>query len=79
MKLAVFIPTANAQALREALANAGAGRIGDYEACSYTTTGEGRFRALAGANPFVGSVGELHVEEEVKVEVVFLNPLKAAC
>ncbi len=77
LKLAVFIPTANAQALREALANAGgAGRIGDYEACSYTTTGEGRFRALAGANPFVGSVGELHVEEEVKVEVVFPESIK---
>ena len=76
MKLAVFIPTANAQALREALAKAGAGRIGDYDACSYTTTGEGRFRALAGANPFVGSVGELHVEEEVKVEVVFPESIK---
>ena len=76
LKLAVFIPTANAQALREALAKAGAGLIGDYEACSYTTTGEGRFRALAGANPFVGSVGELHVEEEVKVEVVFPESIK---
>jgi len=77
LKLAVFIPTANAEALREALAKAGAGRIGDYEACSYTTTGEGRFRALAGANPFVGSVGELHVEEEVKVEVVFPESIKS--
>lgn len=76
LKLTVFIPTANAQALREALATAGAGRIGDYEACSYTTTGEGRFRALAEANPFVGSVGELHVEEEVKVEVVFPESMK---
>ncbi|HBJ01441.1 MAG TPA: Nif3-like dinuclear metal center hexameric protein, partial [Lysinibacillus sp.] len=41
-----------------------------------TTAGEGRFRALAGANPFVGSVGELHVEEEVKVEVVFPESMK---
>lgn len=76
LKLAVFIPTANAESLREALAKVGAGRIGDYEACSYTTTGEGRFRALAGATPFVGSVGELHVEEEVKVEVVFPESIK---
>lgn len=75
-KLAVFIPTANAEVLREALAKAGAGRIGDYEACSYTTTGEGRFRALAGANPFVGTIDELHVEEEVKVEVVFPESIK---
>ncbi|MEK5232563.1 Nif3-like dinuclear metal center hexameric protein [Lysinibacillus sp. FSL K6-0232] len=76
LKLAVFIPTANAEHLREALATAGAGRLGDYEACSYTSIGEGRFRAAAGANPFVGTVGELHMEEEVKVEVVFPESIK---
>lgn len=76
LKLAVFIPTTNANDLREALAKAGAGRIGDYEACSYTTVGEGRFCALEGANPHVGSIGELHVEEEVKVEVVFPESIK---
>lgn len=76
LKLAVFIPTANAEDLREALAKAGAGRIGDYEACSYTTMGEGRFRALAHANPYVGSIGEIHVEEEVKVEVVLPESIK---
>lgn len=70
LKLAVFVPIAHADQLREALAKAGAGRIGAYEACSYTTAGEGRFRALSGANPHVGVIGELHVEEEVKVEVV---------
>jgi len=76
LKLAVFIPTANAEDLREALAKAGAGRIGDYEACSYTTMGEGRFRALTHANPYVGSIGETHVEEEVKVEVVLPESIK---
>ncbi|KOY80926.1 Nif3-like dinuclear metal center hexameric protein [Lysinibacillus macroides] len=76
LKLVVFIPMAQAEHLRAALAKAGAGRLGDYEACSYTTIGEGRFRALAGANPFVGAVGELHVEEEVKVEVVFPEAIK---
>jgi len=76
LKLAVFIPTANTEDLREALAKAGAGRIGDYEACSYTTMGEGRFRALADANPYVGSIGEIHVEEEVKVEVVLPESIK---
>lgn len=76
LKLVVFIPTAQAEHLRAALAKAGAGRLGDYDACSYTTIGEGRFRALAGANPFVGAVDELHVEEEVKVEVVFPEAIK---
>lgn len=76
MKLAVFVPAAESEAMREALAKAGAGRIGNYEACSYTLAGEGRFRALAGANPTVGEVGELHVEHEEKIEVVFPQSIK---
>lgn len=76
LKLSVFVPTADADVLREALAKAGAGRLGSYEACSYTSSGEGRFRALEGANPHVGSIGELHVEEEVKVEVVLPASIK---
>ena len=76
MKLAVFVPTTESEAMREVLAKAGAGRIGNYEACSYTLAGEGRFRALDGANPTVGEVGELHVEREEKVEVVFPSSIK---
>lgn len=76
MKLAVFVPTTEGEAMREALAKVGAGRIGNYEACSYTLAGEGRFRALDGANPTVGEVGELHVEPEQKVEVVFPSSIK---
>ena len=71
MKLATFVPFAQATALREALATAGAGQLGDYDSCSYTTQGEGRYRALAGANPHVGEIGELHVEAEQRIEVVF--------
>lgn len=71
MKLAVFVPVNEANQMREALAKVGAGRIGNYEACSYTVAGEGRFRALEGANPTVGEVGTLHVEQEEKIEVVF--------
>lgn len=76
LKLAVFVPTDDADRLREALAKAGAGRIGAYEACSYTSTGEGRYRALDGANPYVGTIGELHVEQEVKIEVVLPDSRK---
>ncbi|MCH7321092.1 Nif3-like dinuclear metal center hexameric protein [Solibacillus sp. MA9] len=76
MKLAVFVPVAESNRMREALAKAGAGQIGNYEACSYTVVGEGRFRALEGANPTVGEVGELHVESEEKIEVVFPQSIK---
>lgn len=69
-KLVVFAPVESADALRAALADAGAGRLGDYDYYSWSTTGEGRFRPLDGASPAIGQVGELEVVEEVRVEVV---------
>ena len=51
--------------------NAGAGSIGNYDACSYNLHGEGTFRANAGCNPFCGEIGELHVEKEVRIEMIF--------
>lgn len=69
-KLAVYIPQQHALKLRVALAQVGAGKIGEYDSCSFQTTGEGRFRALDNATPFSGTIGEIHMEPEEKVEVV---------
>jgi len=69
-KLVVFAPTGSADALRTALSEAGAGRLGDYDSCSWSTSGEGRFRPLDGASPAIGQVGELEVVEEVRIEAV---------
>lgn len=69
-KLAVYVPVDYANSLRQVLAEAGAGQIGDYDSCSYTIAGEGRFRALDGAQPFTGEIGKLHIEQEVKIEVI---------
>ena len=69
-KLVVFVPVADADAVRRALAEAGAGRIGDYDSASFTSPGEGRFRPLEGATPAIGSVGELEMVDEVRIEVV---------
>ena len=55
-KLVVFVPADALDAVRDALFGAGAGRIGDYERCSWYTEGIGTFRALPGANPAVGEV-----------------------
>lgn len=71
MKLAVFVPKTHSEQLRAALAKAGAGQLGHYDSCSFTTGGEGRFRALEGATPFLGSIDELEVADEEKIEVVF--------
>ena len=61
---------ADADRVRGALAEAGAGRIGEYEAASFSSPGEGRFRPLEGASPTIGEVGELEVVGEERVEVV---------
>lgn len=76
MKLVVFEQIANAEALRTALMQAGAGGIGDYKGCSFTTVGEGRFMPQQGANPTKGEVGTYHVEQEARIEVVFPQSLK---
>ncbi|MFC4786515.1 Nif3-like dinuclear metal center hexameric protein [Nocardioides sp. MAHUQ-72] len=69
-KLTVYVPVADADRVRAALADAGAGRIGDYDQASFSTPGEGRFRPLEGAAPSIGSVGTAEVVDEVRVEVV---------
>jgi dinuclear metal center YbgI/SA1388 family protein len=69
-KITVFVPVAEADRVRTALADGGAGAIGDYDSASFSTPGEGRFRPLGGANPALGTVGEHEVVEEVRVEVV---------
>ncbi|MFA1641742.1 Nif3-like dinuclear metal center hexameric protein [Chryseomicrobium imtechense] len=77
MKLAVFIPETHADAMRQALAGAGAGEIGDYEHVSYSMKGQGRFRPAEGAAPFIGEIGKLELVDEEKIEVVFPTSKKA--
>lgn len=70
-KLVTFCPNNHAQKVREAIFDAGAGQIGDYDSCSFNTNGQGSFRALEGTNPFVGSVNSLHFEDETRIETIF--------
>jgi dinuclear metal center YbgI/SA1388 family protein len=70
-KLAVFVPHDHAEKLRKALFEAGAGNIGNYDSCSFNIEGSGTFRALEGADPFTGNIGEIHSESETRVEVIF--------
>ena len=76
-KLTVYVPVADADRMRGALAEAGAGRIGDYDAASFSTPGEGRFRPLEGAHPTIGRVGALEVVGEERVEVVLDRRLRS--
>jgi putative NIF3 family GTP cyclohydrolase 1 type 2 len=76
-KIVVFVPAADAEKVRTALAEAGAGRIGDYDSASFSGPGEGRFRPLPGANPAIGSVGDLEVVDEVRIEVIADRSLRS--
>lgn len=70
VKLVTFVPPSHEEAVRVALARAGAGAVGCYDSCSFTADGLGRFRPLPGASPYVGSVGGLHTERESRIEVI---------
>lgn len=69
-KIAVYVPSSHGDIVREALGTAGAGRIGNYDFCSFSVVGVGRFRALRGAKPFVGEIGEIEEMEEERIETI---------
>lgn len=70
-KLAVFVPMNDKEKLLNALFAAGAGNIGNYSECSFATEGTGTYKAGENTNPHLGKKGERHLENEVKVEVIF--------
>ena len=70
-KLYTFVPIDHIEKVRNALFEAGAGHIGQYSECSFTSEGQGTFRAAPGASPYVGAINQRHVEKEMKLEVIF--------
>jgi len=69
-KLVWFVPEDALEATRAAVFAAGAGRIGDYERCSWYTAGTGTFLAREGADPAIGAVGREERVAELRVETV---------
>lgn len=75
-KLVTFCPTEHASNVREALFEAGAGHIGNYDSCSFNLQGEGTFRGNENTHPFVGQKGHLHTEPETRIETIFPSHLQ---
>jgi hypothetical protein len=69
-KLVVFVPEKNVDAVAKALAEVGAGVIGDYTECTFRTRGTGTFRGGDETNPYLGEKGRLEEVEEVRIETV---------
>lgn len=69
VKITTTIPPENADAVRDALGQAGAGVIGNYSFCSFSVTGKGRFKPNHKAHPHIGEPGKFEIVEEERVEV----------
>lgn len=78
LKVIVFVPAAYLEAVKEAMYKAGGGTIGKYDNCSFSSQGKGTFRALEGADPKVGTIGQVHSEDEYRLEVMIPDYLKSA-
>lgn len=76
-KIVVFMPTEAVATVEKAMCDAGAGRLGNYDSCTYSMSGEGHYRPLEGADPWAGNVGEKHSEPEVRLEVLVHKALCA--
>ena len=70
-KLVVFVPAEALDAVRDAVFAAGAGRIGEYERCSWYTEGTGTFLGSEGADPAIGEKGREERVPELRLETVF--------
>ena len=74
-KLVFFVPETHLDVVKTAVFAAGAGRIGNYDHCCWQVLGVGQFRALTGAQPFVGEQHKLEKVDEWRVEMVCADDL----
>ena len=70
VKIVTFVPLESTDKVREALGSSGAGKIGNYTFCSFSTPGQGRFMPSENTNPYSGEKLVVNVENEERIEVV---------
>nr|WP_010131192.1 YqfO family protein [Microbulbifer agarilyticus] len=69
-KLCIYVPETHLEPLKQAIFDAGAGRIGDYDRCCWQVLGTGQFRPLDNSQPFIGQKGQVEQVAEYRVETV---------
>ena len=67
-KIIVFVPSTHTQIVKDALFEAGAGKLGNYDCCCFESVGIGQFRPLAGSSPYLGKENLIETVKEVKIE-----------
>lgn len=70
VKIVIFVPESHADGVREALAESGCGKMGNYDSCSFSVKGVGRFRGLEGSDPFIGEIGRVEEVVEERIETI---------
>lgn len=70
VKIVVFVPKTHTNIVRQAMGDAGAGKIGNYSHCSYSVDGIGRFKPVDGAKPFIGEIDRFEEVEEERIECI---------
>ena len=68
-------PVSHIQSVKSAMFEAGAGKIGNYDCCSWQTLGQGQYKPLKNSQPFMGNLGTIETVEEYKVELVVADTL----
>lgn len=71
-QIIVYVPAPDAEKLKNALFDAGAGHYEKYDRCSWESRGIGQFRPLQGSNPAIGTCGIIEQVEEIKIETICL-------
>lgn len=69
-KLTFYVPDSHVEQVKAAVFAAGAGRMGDYEHCCWQVLGQGQFKPMQGAQPFLGQVDQLETLDEWRVDMV---------
>jgi dinuclear metal center YbgI/SA1388 family protein len=76
IKLVTFVPLSHEDKVRQALAEAGAGKIGNYDFCTFGVKGEGTFRGEGKTKPFIGAPGKVEKVEEIRLETILPRGLE---
>ncbi len=69
-KISLYVPENSVETVKQALFDAGAGRIGNYDCCCWQTLGTGQFRPLENSQPSIGTLNEIEHLNEIKLELV---------
>jgi len=74
--LVFYVPESHLESVKRAVFDAGAGSMGNYDSCCWQVKGQGQFRPVKGATPFLGKLDELECVDEYRVEMVLSEEVK---